>query len=68
MLLWELHLVQDPGLDSGLSLRLSNRHVALGGEEPTVTLVCHPQGIAGSDGLPGDKGELVSMAGSLTAN
>lgn len=32
-----------------------------------VTLVCHPQGIAGSDGLPGDKGELVSMSEPLTA-
>lgn len=30
-----------------------------------VTLVCHPQGIAGSDGLPGDKGELVSMSEPL---
>lgn len=30
VLLWELHLVQDLGLDSGLSLRISNRQVASG--------------------------------------
>lgn len=61
----ELHLVQDPGLNSGLSLRISDRQVASSVEEPMVTVVYPPQGIAGSDGLPGDKGELVSMAEPL---
>lgn len=69
VLLWELLQVQDLGLDLGLSIRISNnRLVASGGQEPMVTLVCRPQGIAGSDGLPGDKGELVSMSEPLTAN
>lgn len=45
-----------------------NRQVASGGEELLVTLMYHPQGIAGSDGLPGDKGDLVSMAEPLTVN